>query len=94
MSFIADSWAAALPGERCRDEFGFEGTATNDYMILHGELFRRFAWCNTEIAHSPAFSPRGEWLAVRAHWKQFQAYQKKAACEAGGENTSNNGVSL
>ena len=73
---IDDTWAAALPGERLTDENGFAGTATNDYMAAHGELFRRFSWCTDSIAHSPAFSPKGEWFAVRGHWKQFK---KKAA---------------
>lgn len=69
---LDDEWAAAKPGERLTDEFGFSGTATNDYMRLHGELFRRFSWCSQSIAHSDAFSPKGEWFLVRGHWKQFR----------------------
>jgi len=66
------SWSSALPGERVTTESGFSGTATNDYFVQYGELFRRFSWCSDSIAHSPAWSPKGEWFAVRAHWKQFK----------------------
>ena len=66
------SWSAAVPGERVFASHEFSATATNDYMVQYGELFRRFAWCSDSIAHSPAWSPRGEWFAVRGHWKQFR----------------------
>lgn len=73
---MPDEYARALPGERIEAGGHVCGTATNDYFFQYGFLFRRFSWCDTEIANAPAYSPKGEWLAVRAHWKQFK---KKAA---------------
>lgn len=74
--YINDDCASALPGERVDLGSGSMATATHRYMVAHGCLFRSFAWCDHEICDAPARSPRGEWLAVRGHWKQFK---KRAA---------------
>lgn len=70
--FISDDCAAALPGERVDIGLGNMATATNRYMAAHGCLFRLFAWCDTGICNAPDRSPKGEWLVVRGHWKQFR----------------------
>jgi|GEM_PF-3131631 len=75
-TYISDEFAAASPGERICDGTGFCGTATNDYMVMDGVLFRRFVWCNFEIT-APPFSVQGEWQAVRKRWRLYP--QKKAA---------------
>lgn len=75
--FPPESWSSAQPGERVSAFSGdMTATATNDYRVMHGELFRRFSWCSDSIANAPAYSPKGEWFAVIGHWKQFK---KKAA---------------
>ena len=75
--FQTPLFAGALPGARVTEpgENGMSATATNDYMYLQGDLFRRFAWCSFGIC-SAAFSSQGEWQLVPAHWKQ---YRKKTA---------------
>jgi len=72
---INDSAAAALPGERVNigaDDLPCMATATHRYYCRDGDLFRNFAWSDFEICNAPAFSPKGEWMWVRGHWKQFK----------------------
>lgn len=74
---MPENFVAAAPGERAVDQHGFAATATCDYRYTDCGLFRRFVWCSDSIAAAPQGWPRGEWFAVRCHWRD--ARRKAAA---------------
>lgn len=74
---MPDIFVRAAPGERVVED-GFAVTATADYRYTECGLFRRFVWCNTPIGPEPPGWPRGEWFAVRCHWKQLVKNGRRA----------------
>lgn len=69
---IPYSWVIAKPGERVIDKsYGFEvsATATNDYLIQDGELFRRFGWMSHGVCE-PSYSSKGDYQLVPHRWDE------------------------
>jgi hypothetical protein len=69
---IPYSWVIAKPGERVidpRNSYEVTATATNDYLIQDGDLFRRFGWMSHGVCEQP-YSSKGEYQLVPHRWDE------------------------
>lgn len=75
--YLSEECAKAKPGERVQmfSDYPAMATATNEYMIVSGGLFRRFVWVEEHVGKEQMVIVHlGEWWAVEHHWNTGESH--------------------